>query len=141
MSFVSGSNATSLSSAVETMSNNPNVLSDLEVKSININGQTYSTSKSTSDSTSQSSDTTAMIVIIVVGLVASILLILGVYFGMQYYESYHARERLIDENVEMKKSTRISSGRGGKNQVQPLNGDDDRPASDTVSVNMLNFHN
>ena len=129
-SFVSGSDATSLASAVNTISNNPNALSDLSVKSIYINGKTYSVSGK-SDSTDQSSDTTGMIVSIVVGLVGNATVILVAYFAIQYYETHHARQRLINENVEMK----INS-----NQVQPLNNhDDERMPSSTVSISTLKF--
>lgn len=136
VSFVSGSDATNLASAVETISNNPDTLSDMSVKSININGQTYSVASSKSDTTSQSSDTTAMIVIIVVGLVGSVVIVLVAYLIIQYYDTRHVRQPLINENIEMKpKTKRIPS----PNQIQPLNQNNDRTTSSTVSVNMLNF--
>lgn len=71
-----------------------------------------------------------MIVSIVVGLVGSAIVILVAYFGFQYYETHHVRQRLINENVEMKVNS---------NQIQPLNHDDERMPSSTVSINMLKF--
>jgi hypothetical protein len=49
VSFVAGSDATNLAAAVKSISANPNAMSDLTARSINVNGNTYSTSASSSD--------------------------------------------------------------------------------------------
>jgi hypothetical protein len=159
--------ATSTASAVQSIVNDPNAISDLPATLVSINGQTYSTSlKSDSNAGGLSSNWTATIVIIVVGIIGSALVVLAVHFVMQKYEKQQDRLRLIDkskdqhfvdgnENIDQSiegktvdfKLTRRNSTSGGilqkkPNQVTPMlknNLDIDRPPSASVSVNMLHF--
>lgn len=167
-SFIPGSDPKSLSVAVNTIISNPSALSDSTALSVNINGKTYSTSKSNSDNTdTTSSDYTATIVIVVVCVVVCAAIIFGVYFGITRYEKYYQRRLLMNEslgqnssnnnamnaeenaakqsgtnNDEFKLKQRgLFSFRNSSNKVKPGNesmATTDRPPSGTVSVTMLN---
>lgn len=170
-SFIPGSDAISLSSAVQTIVDNPDALSDLSATAVYINGKTYATSssspsKSDSDSTSSSSSTTVIVVSTIVGIFGTVLIILGVYFGIHKYEKLQQGRRLIDEprdqysndtneniqtsttgktnDIQLTQSNPMSRGILSKNpnQVKPITTNktnDDRPGSTAVSVNMLQF--
>ncbi|CAF3424464.1 unnamed protein product [Rotaria sp. Silwood1] len=94
---------TSLASALDSIASDPNAMSDLIAKSININGNTYSTSASSSDSTTETSSSnnkSLIIVIVVCVVVGSAIIIFSVYFGIRAYKKQYQRRRLIDEPTD-----------------------------------------
>lgn len=149
-SFIPGTDATSISSAVQSMNNNPNALSDMSVTSVTINGKTFSVTKASDSTSSSSTDYTPLIVIIVVGLVVSTIIVLGVYFGIQQYEKQQQlRQPLINEtnetdnnNFKLKERSMISKNILSKNnnQVKPLTvNNTNQSSSAAVSVTTLDF--
>lgn len=149
-SFIPGTDATSISSAVQSMNNNPNALSDMSVTSVTINGKTFSVTKASDSTSSSSTDYTPLIVIIVVGLVVSTIIVLGVYFGIQQYEKQQQlRQPLINEtnetdnnNFKLKERSMISKNILSKNnnQVKPLTVNNiNQSSSAAVSVTTLDF--
>jgi len=140
-------NAQSAQAAVTSIASNPTDISGLEVKSININGQTYLKSASDSSSTYDQVSNTGLIVGCIVDLIGGTLLIVGIVYGYKTYYNKQRGRRLIHDEPDELESPRTNQSSHTYEMIPPTNSNDNTltrhlstPTSDTTNLNINRAH-
>lgn len=133
--------------AVISVANNPNDISGLEVRSININGATYSRSASDSSSTYDQVSNTGLIVGPIVGIFCGLLLIAGIVYGYKTYYNKQRGRRLINDEPGDLESPRTNQSSHTYEMIPPTNSNENTltrhlstPTSDTTHLNINRAH-
>jgi hypothetical protein len=121
--------------AINNMLLNSNAISNLQTRSIVINGYSFNVSSNSGGDNSNSTSSypsitnTALIIGLVVGLVGGSIILLGIYLGYRKYSNQNKHRPLIDDSNEDNKVDNpavqndddvISSSPGGTNFIVPL---------------------